>query len=82
MNKPKVPNSKTETSGHKQSLEDESELEPLHPESSAKKDRKFVTLEATPVKKKKSVPPDSTAQRGKSPVSTSEEEKKKMNNKG
>lgn len=82
MNKPKVPNSKAATSGQKRLPDTESELEPLHPESSAKKDRKFITVESTPVKKKKSVPPDSTAQRGKSPVSTSEEEKKKMNNKG
>lgn len=82
MKNPKVPNSKSATSGQKGPEEAESELEPLHPESSAKKDRKFVTVESSPVKKKKSVPPDSTAQRGKSPLSTSEEEKKKKNNKG
>lgn len=82
MNKPKVPNSKNTTSVNKKMSETESELEPLHPESSAKKDKKFIQVESSPVKKKKSVPPDSTAQRGKSPISTSEEEKKKKNNKG
>ena len=82
MKKPNVPNSKAATSGQKKLQDTESELEPLHPESSATKDRKFVTVESSSVKKKKSVPPDSTAQRGKSPVSTSDEEKKKMKNKG
>lgn len=82
MNKPKVPNSRINASDQNQTSETDSELEPLHPESSAKKDRKFITVESSKVKKKKSVPPDSTAQRGKSPISTSEEEKKKMDNKG
>lgn len=82
MNKPKVPNLKNTSSGNKNNSETESELEPLHPESSAKKDRRFVTLESSPLKKKKSVPKDSTAQRGKSPLSSSEEEKKKKINKG
>ncbi len=78
MNKPKVPNSSINASNQNQSSKTDSEIEPVSPERSAKGDDKFVTLEPNILKHKKSVPPDSTAQRGKSPGSTSKEEKKKM----
>ena len=81
MSKHKVPHSKgtmadqPRTSGS----ETESEKEPLSPESSAKKDQKFTTVETSEVKGKKSVPKDSTAQRGKTPPSSSEGENEKNN---
>lgn len=77
MGKPNVPNSKGATDRLKKKPGTESEEEPISPEANAKMDSKFKTSEEIPLKRKKSVPIDSTAQRGKTPVSTSEEEKKK-----
>ncbi|QED37467.1 hypothetical protein FK178_06905 [Antarcticibacterium arcticum] len=77
MSKRKTPNSNA-TAGQGKAPGTRSEIEPVSPERSAKGDDKFVTLEPNILKHKKSVPPDSTAQRGKSPGSTSKEEKKKM----
>lgn len=50
--------------------------EPLSPERSAKKDRKLKVTEEKPLKGKKSVPLDSTAQQGKSPASSDNKKKK------
>jgi hypothetical protein len=78
MGKPNVPNSKGATDRQKKMPGTASEEEPISPEANAKMDKKFKSAEEIPLKKKKkSIPKDSTAQRGKTPLSTSEEEKKK-----
>jgi biotin carboxylase len=51
--------------------------EPLKPEASAKKDKDFKTVETIKPKYKKSVPADSTAQRGKTPASAGNKDGKK-----
>lgn len=79
MGKPKVPSSKGATDRIEKQPGTDSEKEPVHPERSAKKDQEFKTVETKVPEGKESVPEDSTAQRGKTPVSTSEEEKKKKN---
>lgn len=77
MGKPKVPNSKGATDRQEKMPGTGSEKEPLSPEANAKRDKNFTTEEEIVPKGKDAVPSDSTAQRGKTPVSTSEEEKKK-----
>ncbi|MCM4159673.1 hypothetical protein FHG64_16780 [Antarcticibacterium flavum] len=68
MGKPKVPNSKGGTDRQKKKPGTRSEEEPISPEANAKMDKKFRSAEEIPLKKKKkSVPKDSTAQRGKLP---------------
>ncbi|HSI68951.1 MAG TPA: hypothetical protein VK941_01875 [Gillisia sp.] len=71
MNTPKVPNSKGASTAQssKKGHVTHSEEEPISPEANAKMDKKFKTAEEIPLKKKKSVPKDSTAQRGKTPDS-------------
>jgi len=81
MTKPKVPDAKGETTGKNKSSGQGAEKEPERMEESAKKIKNFTTIESRDIKGKKSVPNDSTAQRGKTPVSTSEEEKKKHDSK-
>lgn len=78
MGKPNVPKTEGTIAGQPESRgTTESEKEPISPETSAKAQKNFTTEESSSVKGKDSVPPDSTAQRGKTPSSSSEEDNKK-----
>lgn len=77
MSKPRVPNSKGATA-RETGPGTASEKEPVNPETSAKKDKDLKTEEVIDMeeKGKDSVPSDSTAQRGKTPIKKSNDQKK------
>lgn len=78
MGKPNVPKTKGTIAGQPESKKTtESEKEPVSPETSAKTQKKFITVKATSVTGKDSVPEDSTAQRGEEPSSSLNDEKQK-----
>ncbi|MBZ9630207.1 biotin carboxylase [Salegentibacter sp. LM13S] len=70
--KPKASNKKGATNKKKTTPK----KEPVSPERSAKKDSKLKVTEEKPLKGKKSVPSDSTAQQGKAPASSANKKKK------